>query len=86
MSKKRKISPEQVAAIKMRQKEIINEFNRRQVSSGRGKSNFIITTQRFQNQKNTAQLSSKDLKALKREEEFEAESFGKLDITRRGRT
>jgi len=60
-------------------------FNPKQVSSGRGKSNFIITTQRFQNQKNTAQLSSKDLKALKREEEFEAESFGKLDITRRGK-
>jgi len=59
-------------------------FNPKQVSSGRGKSNFIITTQRFQNQKNTAQLSSKDLNALKREEEFEAESFGKLDITRRG--
>jgi len=40
MSKKRKFTPEQVAAIKMRQKEIISEFNRRQVSSGRGMSNL----------------------------------------------
>ncbi len=69
-----------------RKKKREETFNPKQVSSGRGKSNFIITTQRFQNQKNTSQLSSKDLKALKREEEFEAESFGKLDITRRGRT
>ena len=59
-------------------------FNPKQVSSGRGKSNFIITTQRFQEQKNP-KLSSKDLKAIKRDEEFEAETFGRLDITRRGR-
>jgi len=59
-------------------------FNPKQVSSGRGKSNFIITTQRFQEQKNP-KLSAKDLKALKRDEEFEAKTFGSLDITRRGR-
>jgi len=40
MSKKRKFTPEQVAAIKMRQREIIGEFNRRQVSAGRGMSNL----------------------------------------------
>jgi len=60
-------------------------FNPKQVSSGRGKSNFIITTQRFQEQKNPNKLSSKDLKAIKRDEEFEAKTFGRLDITRRGR-
>ena len=37
---KRKFSPREVAAIKIRQREIVSEFNRRQVSSGRGMSNL----------------------------------------------
>ena len=57
-------------------------FNPKQVSSGRGRSNFIITTQRFQEQKNP-KLTSKELKAIKRDEEFEAKTFGDLEITRR---
>ena len=63
MSRKRKFTPEQVAAIKMRQKEIISEFNRRQVSSGRGMSNlgepFTVSKSR--------KLSQKDLLRMQRE-------------------
>ena len=63
MSKKRKFTPEQVAAIKMRQREIISEFNRRQVSSGRGMSNlgepFTVSKSR--------KLSQKDLLRMQRE-------------------
>lgn len=60
---KRRITPEQVAAIKMRQKQIINEFNRRQVSSGRGMSNlgepFTV--------KKTQRITQADLIRMQRE-------------------
>jgi len=60
---KRRITPEQVAAIKMRQKQIIGEFNRRQVSSGRGMSNlgepFTV--------KKTQRISQADLIRMQRE-------------------
>jgi len=60
---KRRITPEQVAAIKMRQKQIINEFNRRQVSSGRGMSNL---GEPFKVSK-TRRISQADLIRMQRE-------------------
>ena len=59
-----------------RKKKREETFNPKQVSSGRGKSNFIITTQRFQNQKNTSQLSSKDLKALNEKKNLKQKVLG----------
>ncbi len=62
----RKITPQQVAAIKMRQKQIINEFNRRQVSSGRGMSNLGEPFKVSKSKK----LSQTDLLKMQREAGF----------------
>ena len=68
MNHKRKITPEQVAAIKMRQQQILKEFKSKQASSGRGMSSFESFGEPFTvTKKPQKKLTQKDLINLQRQ-------------------
>lgn len=66
---KRKVTPEQVAAIKMRQRQIISEFNRQQVIAGRGRSSLANLGEPFVVKK-SPRISDAELMKMQREAGF----------------
>jgi len=66
---KRKVTPKQVAAIKMRQREIISEFNRQQVTAGRGRSSLANLGEPFEVKK-SPRITEADLMRMQREAGF----------------